>query len=184
MGSGDDARDDARADVEGEAQAPRVPRVCFGAWRSEDGSRAMHIVATTDDDGREAIAVSVWRVADGGALMTRRPGKWRAPRVGAEASAYARERLGFVQVEVGLPGLGTTYDLMVARANPEPGTRGGYQWIRLAPETARADVRLFPEAGASYYEAVLGYWDDYVETLRDADAWMQPLSTWLPDEEV
>lgn len=153
-----------------------VPSVCLGLWLSEDGTRAMRITATAD-----AVEVSVWRRGDPAALhLDRRPAEWRPPKPEAASSRYARERLGYLQVEVDEPGLGSTYDLMVATHNADPSTFGGFKWRPIAADTSRDEVRIFPEGGASYYEAVLGYHDDFVEAIRDADAWMQPLSTWCP----
>lgn len=153
-----------------------VPSVCLGLWLSEDGTRAMRITATAD-----AVEVSVWPCGDPAALhLDRRPAQWRPPKPDATSSRHARDRLGYLQVEVGEPGLGSTYDLMVATHNDDPSAFGGFHWRPIAADTTRDAVRLFPEGGASYYEAVLGYYDDVVEAIRDADAWMQPLSTWFP----
>ena len=152
------------------------PAVCLGLWLSEDGTRAMRITATPDP-----VQVSVWRCADLAALhLDQRPAKWNAPKPEAASSASARDRLGYLQVEVGEPGLGSTYDLMVATRNTAPSAFGGFDWRPITADTPRDEVRLFPEGGASYYEAVLGYYDDVVEAIREADAWMQPLSTWCP----
>lgn len=153
-----------------------VPSVCFGFWLSEDGTRAMWITATGD-----AVEVSVWRRGDPAPLyLDRRPARWRPPKPDAASSSYARDRLGYLQVEVGEPGLGSTYDLMVATRNEDPSAFGGFHWRPITADTSREEVRIFPEGGASYYEAVLGYYDDFVEAIRDADSWMQPLSTWCP----
>lgn len=111
------------------------------------------------------------------------PARWRPPVASAAASSWARDRVGYLEVELGAPGLGSTYALMVATRNVDPGAGGGFEWGAITSETPRADVRIFPEGGASYYEAILGYWDDFVEAIRDADSWMQPLSTWLPVED-
>lgn len=156
-----------------------LPAACLGLWLSEDGTRAMRITATPD-----AVQVSVWRCADLAALhLDQRPAKWHPPRSDVATSANARDRLGCLQVEVGEPGLGSTYDLMIATRNMDPSAFGGFDWRPIRADTSRDDVRLFPEGGASYYEAVLGYYDDVVEAIRDADSWMQPLSTWCPAAE-
>ena len=147
-----------------------------GHWLCEDATRAMLIMVA--DPG--VVEVTVWRRVDQHMHLERCPARWHPPKPDASASRNARQRIGYLQVEVGTPSLGTTYDLMPAMRNGDPSTFGGFEWIPLAPDTARADVRLFPEGGASYYEAVLGYYDDTVEAEREADEWMQPLSTWLP----
>ena len=159
------------------------PEVCTGLWITEDGTRAMRIDRGPDGTAR----VSVWgRTKPPVAHLVDRPAGWHAPLDSAAGSRHARERLGYLQVEVGDPGLGSTYDLMLATRNTDPAANGGFDWGPVASDTERCDVRLFPEGGASYWEAVLGYYDDVVEAIRDADGWMQPLSTWrpaAPDEE-
>ena len=119
-------------------------------------------------------------VAGARAHLVDRPARWHPPSPAAAGSADARLRLGFLQAEVGTPGLGSTYDLMVATRNHDPAAFAGFDWRPVAAGARRDDVRLFPQGGASYIEAVLGYWDDSVEAIRDADRWMQPLSTWRP----
>lgn len=127
----------------------------------------------------EAWRVSVSRRRGQKLLVAGRPAKWIPPKDGAEHSAVARDRLGYLQIELGEPGLGSTYDLMVA----VKGAAGGkFDWVRAPTAVPRAQLRLFPEGGASFYEAVLGAWDDFVEAIRDGDRWMHPLSTWLPAE--
>jgi len=157
-----------------------VPGLCAGLWITEDGTRAMRV-----SRAGESFEVSVWRRAGRALHLARRPAKWHPPLPGAAASANAKERLGYLQVEVDAPGLGSTYDLMVATRNRDGAAFGGFDWRPVPPETPRDAVRLFPQGGASYYEAVLGYHDEVVETIRAGDRWMQPLSTWRPatDEE-
>lgn len=127
--------------------------------------------------GDEAHGATGPRVLRGGL-----PAAWRPPRPRAETSEWARERLGYVQVELGAPSVGMTLDLLVATANHdgEGGLHGLWRWRRLDQATSRADTRLFPELGASYHEAVLGVWDDVVAAERAENAWVHPLETWLP----
>lgn len=153
-----------------------LPIVCAGAWASEDGALSMHILV-----GPDGVRVTVSRRGEPAVVhLDRRPATWHPPRPEAATSANARHRLGYLQVEVGQPGLGSTYDLMVGTHNEDATTFGGYTWRPVAHDTPRDRVRLFPEGGASYWEAVLGYYDDFVESIREADAWMRPLSTWCP----
>lgn len=149
------------------------PEVCFGLWITEDHTRALRVDRAPDG----AVRVSVWRRRDLAAHLVDRPATWHPPVASAARSADAKSRVGFLQVEVGDPGLGTTYDLMVACPAAHD---SGFAWGPLTDGVARDAVRIFPQGGASYYEAVLGAWDDVVEDLRAADAWMQPLSTWRP----
>jgi hypothetical protein len=157
------------------ARADTVPDVCFGLWLSEDGTRALQIAREGD-----AVIVTVWRRADGLQHLALRPATWHAPDPSASASPDAKRRLGYLQVEVDTPGLGSTYDLMLACRNADPSQYGGFDWRPAPPEFPREHARLFPQGGASYYEAVLGAWDDFVEPIRSADRWMEPLSTWRP----
>lgn len=126
------------------------------------------------------LRVSVWRRSDLAPHLVDRPASWHPPVAAAASSPNAKERIGYLQVEVGDPGLGTTYDLMVACRNADPAASGGFAWGAVPEGAARESVRMFPQGGASYFEAVLGYHDDFVEDLRAQDAWMQPLSTWRP----
>lgn len=153
-----------------------TPEALFGLWVTEDQTRAMRITR----DGEGVTRVTVWRLRDQHAHLSDRPAKWHAPIASAATSSNAKERLGYLQAEVGDPGLGSTYDLMPATRNTDPAAFGGFDWKPIPEDVSREDVRLFPQGGASYMEAVLGYWDDVVEEIRDGDRWMQPLSTWLP----
>lgn len=158
---------------------PPPPAVCFGLWVTADGTRAMRIGGGADGLAR----VSVWACHPYRELAGDRPARWHPPVAGAKSSRDARQRIGYLEAELGDPGLGSTYSLMLATRNEDPSTCGGLEWGAVTDDTRRAEVRLFPEAGPSYYEAVLGYWDDFVEAIRDGDRWIEPLSTWLPVED-
>lgn len=161
------------------APPPAPPEVCFGLWVTEDGTREMRISRGTDGLAR----VSVWARDPHREHIADRPARWHPPVVSAASSQSARERIGYLDAELGDPGLGSTYSLMLATANEDPSACGGFVWGAVTGDTPRHAVRMFPEGGASYYEAVLGYWDDFVEAIREGDRWMQPLSTWLPVED-
>ena len=146
------------------------PRVLLGVWASQDGTKTLHI---SQVDGEVHVLV---RAPDDRVLFEKKAA-WTPPKDGAEQSPSARERLGYLRVETGDEGLGNTYDLMPGRHTSE----GKLQWVRLQPETAQASVRLFPEVGASFYEAVLGMYDDFVEEQTGAEtSWVGELSTYLP----
>jgi hypothetical protein len=125
------------------------------------------------------VRVSVWRIDTGKMHAKDRPAKWHGPGEASHNSDNARARIGYLQVELGDPGLGSTYDLMLAKRNEPPALRN-YEWGAVAINTPRQQTRIFPQGGASYYEAVLGKWDDLVEEILDQDRWMEPLCSWLP----
>lgn len=143
------------------------PRVLLGVWASEDGTKTLAI------SGVEEAQVVV-RGPDEAVLFTKKA-TWTQPKDGAEQSPSARERLGYLRLETGDEGLGNTYDLMPGRE-----TSGGkLKWVRLRPDTKRENVRLFPEVGASFYEAV-GV-DDFAEEQTETETWwVGELSTYLP----
>ncbi len=155
---------------------PSAPAVCFGLWVTEDGTRMMRIGRGPDGLAR----VSVWSCDPFREHAGERPARWRPPVPSAGSSRSARDRIGYLEAELGEPGLGSTYVLMLATRNADPSACGGFEWGAVTGDTQRAEVRIFPEGGPSYYEAVLGYWDDFVEAIRDGDRWMEPLSTWIP----
>jgi hypothetical protein len=129
------------------------------------------------------VRVSVWRIDTGKMHANNRPAEWHAPVEVSRNSDCARACMGYLQVELGDTGIGSTYDLMLARRNDDDAGAKD-EWVAVTSDTPRAETRIFPQGGASYYEAVLGKWDDFVEDIRDNDRWMEPLSTWfpLPDE--
>lgn len=146
------------------------PRVLLGAWASEDGTKVLTI-SSVDDEAHVLVRAPDKRV------LFEKKASWTPPKDGAEQSPSARERLGYLRVETGDEGLGNTYDLMPGRETSE----GKLQWVRLKPDTAQANVRLFPDVGASFYEAVLGMYDDFVEEQTGAEtSWVGELSTYLP----
>ena len=154
------------------------PAVCFGLWVTEDGTRAMRIAHGADG----LASVTVWACNPHRPYASDCAAKWHPPVASARSSRSARERVGYLEADLGLGelGLGSTYVLMVAARNADPSACGGFDWGAVTDDTPRAEVRIFPERSAGYYEAMSGYWDDAAEALRDEDSWMQPLSTWLP----
>ncbi len=149
----------------------------FGLWVAEDVSKSLLIAQNDEGETR----VTVWKGMGEKSFATDRPATWTPADPKKLLSTYARERLGQILVELGTPSLGNTYHLMPACLN-ESGdvtTYGDFQWRPIDPDTPAEDVRLFPESGGSYFEALLGHWDDYVEDLRDAEThWVEPLSTY------
>ncbi|MBT3218463.1 MAG: hypothetical protein HN348_05180 [Proteobacteria bacterium] len=107
-----------------------------------------------------------------------RPAEWHPCQPEAAASDNARKRLDALVAEMGEKYLGTTYRLMFARSNRDPKSHGGFNWIAIEDSTPIEDVRILPEGGASYWEAVLGAYDDFVEELNSFDDWMMPLTSY------
>ena len=143
-------------------------------WIAEDESKSLRIAAV-----EEELRVTVWKGLGPETHIVDRPAHWKPPDPKRAADSFGRARLGFVQVELGDPGQGTTYDLMLGWPNSDPDAFGGYQWIAAPPDAKLDDLRLFPEGGASFYEAVLGIWDEYVEEMNEAErGWIEPLSTY------
>lgn len=148
----------------------KFPRILLGTWVSEDASKTL-TVSIEGDEAHVVVQTSDERV------VFEKKASWTPPKEGAEQSPSARERLGYLRLETGDEGLGNTYDLMPGRETSE----GKLKWVRLEPETKRASVRLFPEVGASYFEAVLGAYDDFVEEQTETETWwVGELSTYQP----
>ncbi len=142
-------------------------------WVAVDGTGWLRIARDS-----EVIRTTVWRA--GAVQADRRLTTWQARTPGMEASESTSKRLDCLSAELGEPNLGPTYRLYVAAENTDPTQYGGKQWRPVLPEDAASGVRLFPEYGASYYEALLGKWDDFVEDINAGEEWVYPLSTWRP----
>ena len=152
---------------------PAVRRL-LGFWVAEDESKSLQILL---DEG--ALRVTVWRGLGPELHIEAHAAKWHPPDPERSADRSARARLGYVQVELGEEGHGTTYNLMVGWPNRDPERCGGYQWIAAPPEASADELRLFPEGGPSFFEAVLGVWDEYVEEMNEQErGWIEPLSTY------
>lgn len=149
-------------------------------WVAEDGSKSMQV--RRGKGGK--IKVAVWRGFREQLLVNELPARWKDADPAAAKSSYALSRIGYLQVELGMENLGTTYDLMFAAPSSDLEASGGFLWRAVEATDAIEIVRIFPQGGASYYEAVLGAWDDFVEDMRDAEqSWITPLSTYRPATE-
>ena len=121
----------------------------LGLWFAEDRSKTL--VVWAEGDG---LKVNVFRGLGPQTHATGRPAK--------------RQPDGSALTELGEPGMGTTYTLRLV-------ARDAAGHLRAATPDDDADsVRVLGEHGASFYEAVMGPWDDFVEALNDADAWAMP----------
>ena len=157
------------------AEASDVPAALLGAlFVAEDKKLTCRIVR---GDGREAEAApfltTVWS-ASGAELLTRTHTTWRPAK--DPRSEYPGERLGQLQAELGIVGMGNLYELYVVRKNPDQAIFGNKEWIAALPDTPLAELRLFPEYGQSPYMPDDWDWQD---------GWWYPYSTFRPatDEE-
>ncbi|MCC6624657.1 MAG: hypothetical protein IT385_25635 [Deltaproteobacteria bacterium] len=158
------------------------PRLFQGRWRDEVGRLTFEI--TADDPPRvsaweEALPPRTARVQ----RLDGEPGRWVPAR--DPTSEAPRYRLDTIEVELGSKGLGTTLQMMFAVENDGTREPRDKLWVTV-PDGADPDVvRLHLEQGASYYEAVLGAWDDAVEAMNEAEGgWIRPygvLSRVAPD---
>ena len=95
-----------------DAPLPDCPAALLGFWVAEDASKSLRVAR----EGEGELRVSVWRGLGPEAHIEARPTRWHPPSLAHAESANARRRLGYLQVELGAPGLGTTYDRLA-----EPG---------------------------------------------------------------
>jgi hypothetical protein len=146
-------------------------------WIAEDGSKSLLILRAEDG----SVRVTIWEGLGEKIHAEERQATWHPREVGEEGGSYARERLGFLSVELGTPGLGNTYDLMIGAPGEPIAEAADLQWGFVRQDVPIDEVRLFPEAGGSYYDAVLGPYDDCSEDMREAETWwVEPLSTYRP----
>lgn len=147
---------------------------CLGLWIAEDRSKALDVRL----NDRNLLVVDIGRGLGrrdiGRMLVT----NWHAKKPGHEASRVPGWRLDRLVVEAGRPGLDRTYELLVARPNRDPSAYGGLPWVCAGPSTPREDIRLFPQTGASFLDAV-SYQED-----EGFIPWAEPLSTYRPATEA
>ena len=133
-----------------DAPAPSdLPTALLGAlFVAEDGKRACRIVPGDRSAGEGApFLTTVWAGVGGSLLLAPAHTTWRPPT--ALRSERAHERLGQLQAELGVVGVGNLYSLYVVRRNPAPASPDDKEWIAALPDTPLDDLRLFPEYGSS-----------------------------------
>lgn len=137
---------------------------------AEDGKLACQIVRGDQRHGRDApFLTTVWAGIGGAELLDRVHTVWQPAT--ALHSEHASERLGQLQVELGIVGAGNLYDLYVVRGNPDTSTFGDKEWIAALPDTPLAELRLFPQYSQSPYMPDDWDWQD---------GWWYPYSTFRP----
>ena len=140
---------------------------------AEDGKLACQIERGEPDD-EEPFRATVWRGVGGAILLAAAPATWRSAT--APSSPHAFERLGRLQAELGIVGVGNLYTFYVVRKNPAPTGPDDKEWIAALPDTPLDELRLFPEYGSSPYMPDDWDWQD---------GWWYPYSTFraaTPDE--
>ncbi len=153
-----------------------MPAHYQGLWVAVDGSKSLHICR----DHQGQLRVHIW-TGFGEQLKADNLLARFNPR-SAHSEHGLGGRLDTLSVELGAEGLGSTYELMFA-VEDRHAHEGAFKWV--APSTDDvAELRVFPEVGTSYYEAMLGPYDDLVEELDGDDAWLYPLSTYRPATEA
>lgn len=160
------------------AHAPEgLPVALLGAlFVAEDGKLACQVVRGCEGvhgQGERADAApfvtTVWAGVGGRSELDDAHTEWHpatAPR-----SEHARERLGRLQAELGIVGVGNLYTLYVVRPNPDRELFGDKEWIAALPDTPLAELRLFPEYGGSPYMPDDWDWQE---------GWWYPYSTFRP----
>jgi len=162
------------------ADAPEgLPVALLGAlFVAEDGKLACRVArgpegarAPGDPPGGDVapLLTTVWAGAGGRNELDDAHTEWHpatAPR-----SEHARERLGRLQAELGIVGVGNLYTLYVVRPNPDRELFGDKEWIAALPDTPLAELRLFPEYGGSPYMPDDWDWQE---------GWWYPYSTFRP----
>jgi hypothetical protein len=147
-------------------------------WVAEDESKTLEIRC----DEKARLRVTIWKGRGGELLRADLPARWHDANPTAEASADARWRLGYLCVELGMGGLGTTYDLFFAAEQDDENAPGGFRWRAVRSGDPIEAVRVFPQGGASWFEYAMGWWDDKVQEMNEAEqGWIEPLSTYLPE---
>lgn len=131
---------------------------------AEDGKLACRIERGDEAEGA-AFRATVWAGIGGPMHLAPSVTTWRPAT--KPSSEYAGERLGRLQVELDVVGVGDLYTLYVVRRNPAP-AKGDKEWIAALPSTPLADLRLFPEYTSSPYAAYDWDWQD---------GWWYPYST-------
>ena len=133
--------------------ATRWTRALKGRWLARDRSKQLRIEVELTPAG-EAVRVSVLDGDGQEVLMSAR---------------HAKAEPGLkLALELGDEGLGATYTLQ-AIIDEDLASMSAQ-----ALTDALGRCELLGKHGASFYEAVLGYYDDYVEALNEADAWSRP----------
>jgi hypothetical protein len=146
-------------------------------WVARDGRLAVGIRpadGTHKDDARYPYRVTVYRGLTAWTHADDCSAQWYPRDRKATSSTNASERLDRLVVELGAPVLGQSYTLMFARQNTNADNYGGLNWVPVHARTPVTKVEVFPELGASYMEAVLGYHDDIVQDQYQGSRWTQP----------
>lgn len=136
---------------------------------SEDGKLYFVVrqsASTGDDAGRFPLEVEVGRPSTREPLLSAAPARFR-PREDEDARE-ARRRLDRVEVELGIPDVGETWQLMFTRPTDDRSRWNGFDWVALRPDTPPEEVAVFPEHGGTPYGGDGWDWQE---------GWWYPYST-------
>ena len=133
------------------APLPEFPPVLLGVrFVSEDG-KLYFVVRRADPSAptwpRFPLAVEVGRPDGSGRLLDSAPARW-LPREDEEAQEASR-RLDRVEVELGIPCMGETYQLIFTRPTDDRQRWHGYDQVALRPDTRLEEIAVFPEHGGT-----------------------------------
>lgn len=150
-----------------------VPTALRGAlFVAEDGKLACPITRGDPLGDDAPFRATVWSGVGGSVLLVAAHTTWRPAT--APSSPNASERLGRLEVELDIVGVGNLYRLYVVRSNPAPTGPDDKAWLAALPTTPLDELRLFPEYGSSPYmpddwDWQEGWWYPY-STFRAATA--------------
>lgn len=134
---------------------------------AEDGRLVCRI-----EGGPQGLLTTIWRGISGPAQISHAATQWRWPT--NTLSENASERLGHLEVELGVVGAGELYTLYVVRRNPDGQLEDNKLWVSAEPDTPLDEIRLLPEYCSGPYAPYDwdwqdGWWYPYV-TFRPATA--------------
>ncbi len=134
---------------------------------SDDGKLAftIHDAAGPEKD-RFPLEVTAESVPSGERLLDRAPASW-TPREDPQAEG-GRARLDRVMVELGVAGMGDTWNLLFARPTDDRSRYHGYDWIAVTEDSPVAEMAVFPEFGGNPFGGMEWDWQD---------GWWYPYST-------
>lgn len=137
---------------------------------SDDGRLALTLRladASSAERARYPLVATVERADGSERLLSAAPAAW-IPRKDEHAKEASR-RLDRVQVELGPPGIGETYILMLARPSDDGARWHGYSHVALRDDTPVEEVAIFPEHGGTPYGGDDWDWQE---------GWWYPYSTY------
>ena len=143
-------------------------------WISEDKRLSIRIGVSQEEAERFPFRATISELETGRVLGRDLPAEWVWRDQSAGSSTHARKRLDHLSIELGTPSLGQTYILYFARDSTDSDSDSGFQWVPLEEGTPLEMVRIVPDLGPSFNEAVLSVYDEVVEEEYEDSAWVRP----------